>query len=102
MKELRTLSLEDWCRPLPEPLAGGVTPVVVGRHEPSPLWQYADDQNIQDLVSASGWITAASAPSWTEYLVAVQNTPVRDFVEGQVAAASNLAANVPVASPLGG
>ncbi len=91
----KKLDIHDFCRPLPPELADAATPVVVGRHTPSPLMDYPNtrDRPLTEWLHES--LRAGTNPEalWVDHRLSVDGTPLLDALERRLKAASNLAAN---------
>ncbi|SHF33315.1 adenosine deaminase [Desulfacinum infernum DSM 9756] len=95
LSHFRKLDVQDFCKPLPPALADAATPVVVGRHAPSPLLDYPDprEEPLSDCLQESLRTDPAPRSLWADHSLCVEDTRLLDALENRLRAASNLAAN---------
>ncbi|WP_448383857.1 CRISPR-associated ring nuclease [Desulfosoma sp.] len=93
--QFKSLDIQDFCRPLPSDLADAITPVVVGRHAPSPLMDYPESQPrpLGQCIHERLQVELPPVASWLYCKLPVDHTPLLDTLEEWLEAASNLAAN---------
>ncbi|MEJ5365812.1 MAG: CRISPR-associated ring nuclease [Desulfosoma sp.] len=95
LEHFKKLDIQDFCKPLPPALADAATPVVVGRHAPSPLLDYPDPRGepLSDCLQESLQTDSAFHSFWEDLSLSVEDTRLLDALENRLKAASNLAAN---------